>query len=258
MDLLTESVIRTEPTGLVSLPCLLAALVCGKVASYPGIRVHQEDPWHATICQLAAYVLHRAGRTDMPSDEADWRELLKAATEGQPYAWYLIGAHDRPAFLQPAADTVVGWSYTNNAAALDAILPVKEHDTKFGPASGNAAADQWLFALVALQTSCGSLSAKYAQTSRMNGGLSSRLFVGVTGAPGARFVRDVRLLLAERERIIAASPGYADEGGIALTWLVPWSTSLKLPRFGGVFDGFVDYGSVVATSIVASYAIGER
>ena len=33
---------------------------------------------------------------------------------------------------------------------------------------------------------------------------------------------------------------------------------LKLPRFGGVFDGFVDYGSVVATSIIASYAIGER
>jgi hypothetical protein len=34
--------------------------------------------------------------------------------------------------------------------------------------------------------------------------------------------------------------------------------TLKLPRFGGVFDGFVDYGSVVATSIIASYAIGER
>jgi hypothetical protein len=33
---------------------------------------------------------------------------------------------------------------------------------------------------------------------------------------------------------------------------------VKLPRFGGVFDGFVDYGSVVATSIIASYAIGER
>ena len=32
---------------------------------------------------------------------------------------------------------------------------------------------------------------------------------------------------------------------------------LKLPRFRGVFDGFVDYGSMVTTSI-ASYAIGER
>jgi hypothetical protein len=36
------------------------------------------------------------------------------------------------------------------------------------------------------------------------------------------------------------------------------SCKLKLPRFGGVFDGFVDYGSVVATSIIASYAMGER
>jgi len=33
---------------------------------------------------------------------------------------------------------------------------------------------------------------------------------------------------------------------------------MKLPRFGGVFGGFVDYGSVVATSIIASYASGER
>jgi hypothetical protein len=33
---------------------------------------------------------------------------------------------------------------------------------------------------------------------------------------------------------------------------------LKLPRFRGVFDGFVNYGSVVTTSIIASYAIGER
>jgi hypothetical protein len=33
---------------------------------------------------------------------------------------------------------------------------------------------------------------------------------------------------------------------------------LKLPRFRGVFDGFVDYGSVVAVSMIASYAIGER
>ena len=33
---------------------------------------------------------------------------------------------------------------------------------------------------------------------------------------------------------------------------------LKLPRLCGVFDGFVDYDSVVTTSIIASYAIGER
>jgi hypothetical protein len=36
------------------------------------------------------------------------------------------------------------------------------------------------------------------------------------------------------------------------------SLRLKLPRFRGVFDGFVDYGFVVTTSIIASYAIGER
>jgi hypothetical protein len=33
---------------------------------------------------------------------------------------------------------------------------------------------------------------------------------------------------------------------------------LKLPRFRGVFDGFVDYDSVVTTSIIASNTIGER
>jgi hypothetical protein len=33
---------------------------------------------------------------------------------------------------------------------------------------------------------------------------------------------------------------------------------LKLPRFRGVFDAYVDYGSVVTTSIAVSNAIGER
>jgi hypothetical protein len=40
--------------------------------------------------------------------------------------------------------------------------------------------------------------------------------------------------------------------------ILPVTLKLKLPRFRGVFDGFVDYGSVVTTSIMASYAIGER
>jgi hypothetical protein len=38
----------------------------------------------------------------------------------------------------------------------------------------------------------------------------------------------------------------------------PRDTALKLPRFGGVFDGYIYYVSVVTTSIRASYAIGER
>ena len=33
---------------------------------------------------------------------------------------------------------------------------------------------------------------------------------------------------------------------------------LKLPRFRGVFGVYLDCGSVVTTSIMASYAIGER
>jgi hypothetical protein len=33
---------------------------------------------------------------------------------------------------------------------------------------------------------------------------------------------------------------------------------MKLPRLRGEFDGFVDYGSVVTTSLIASNTIGER
>jgi hypothetical protein len=52
--------------------------------------------------------------------------------------------------------------------------------------------------------------------------------------------------------------------GETRAWAMPPSKPMlkrdgvKLPRFRGVFDGFVDYGSVVTTSIMASYAIGER
>jgi hypothetical protein len=84
------------------------------------------------------------------------------------------------------------------------------------------------------------------------------------------------------DRIVRATHDYAEPGGapcrqttsltrkatqtvsISSGSLRRWrsaacfSAELKLPRFRGVFDGFVDYGSVVTTSIMASYAIGER
>ena len=36
------------------------------------------------------------------------------------------------------------------------------------------------------------------------------------------------------------------------------SLTMKLPRFRGVFDSYIDCGSVVTASIMASYAIGDR
>ena len=70
----------------------------------------------------------------------------------------------------------------------------------------------------------------------------------------------------------SSGAGSAPEGARSGRWRLQWrpvaaprafrqhgiGVGLKLPRFGGVFDGFVDYGSVVATSIIASYAMGER
>jgi hypothetical protein len=61
----------------------------------------------------------------------------------------------------------------------------------------------------------------------------------------------------------AGADAAADEDGVLydpgdLYRRTPPGTDVKLPRFRGVFDGFVDYGSVVTTSIMASYAIGER
>lgn len=218
----------------------LAALARGEAWSFPALRPHQREPWHAFTVQVAAMALIRAGVEALPADEDAWRELLLALSGGVPEAWELVvDDWSKPALLQPPVVAAANRAdYKNRLAtpdALDMLVTAKVHDVK--PERMAAASEEdWLFALVTLQTYEGFLGAGNYGVSRMNGGFASRMSLGVRPAGGgaaAAFQRDVlRLVANARERSDRRS-------GTPLLWAVPWDGTLSLD-FTGLDELYVE------------------
>ncbi|MDI9335264.1 MAG: hypothetical protein QM533_12905 [Cytophagales bacterium] len=231
-SLLTEPIIRYRrssdgETEKASLPELFVALAADEVRDYPALRPHQRHPWHAFLVQLAAIALHEAERTTVFETAQEWRDSLLALTPDDPdgAAWCLVSPPDRPALLQAAVvgGNISEWKSEAYAAdEIDMLVTSKNHDIK-GSRARRAQPEDWLFALLSLQTQEGFLGAGNYGISRMNGGFASKPGVGVAavGLPGARWARDIAALLARRDRTVEAN-GLQDEGGLALVWLAPW------------------------------------
>lgn len=231
-SLLTEPLIRYRRAGdgctvFASLPQLFVALAADEVRDYPALRPHQRHPWHAFLVQLAAIALHKAEKTTAFETADEWRDALLALTPDDPdgAAWCLVSPPNRPALLQAA---VVGGSITEwkseafAADEIDMLVTSKNHDVK-GSRARRSQPEDWLFALLSLQTQEGFLGSGNYGISRMNGGFASKPGVGVAavGLHGARWVRDVSVLLAKRERTVEER-GLQGEGGLALVWLASW------------------------------------
>jgi len=213
-----------------SLPEVLAVLAADTLRDFPRLRAHQRHPWHAFLVQLAAIALHRAGQTQPWRTAEEWRAALRALTPDDA-PWCLVASPGRPALLQAPApgENPATWNNLLHAAdALDMLVTSKNHDLKAARAR-QAQPDDWLFALVSLQTQEGFLGAGNYGISRMNGGFASRPGVGVAamGHWGQRWQSDIASLLSQRERI-AGTFGLAPEGGHALLWLLPWSGTKAL------------------------------
>lgn len=231
-SLLTEPIIRYRcasdgETVKASLPELFVALAADKVRDYPALRPHQRHPWHAFLVQSAAIALHKAEKTAVFETAQEWRDALLALTPDDPdgAAWCLVSPPDRPALLQAAVvgGSISDWKSEAYAAdEIDMLVTSKNHDIK-GSLARRAQPEDWLFALLSLQTQEGFLGAGNYGISRMNGGFASKPGVGVAvvGLPGARWVRDIAALLARRDGTVEAH-GFQDEGGLALVWLAPW------------------------------------
>lgn len=222
-DLLLESLIQTD-TGWHSLPNLLAAMARGEVQGFPALRPHQRPAWHMFLVQLATMALDAAGQQHLPYDDDTWRAALRALTPDFPddAPWHLIGAdRSRPAFLQPADPGGLKWAPVATPDALDMLITSRNHDLKREIAR-NAAAQDWIYALVSLQTMEGFGGAGNYGVARMNGGSSSRVLLTLAPArpggtqidPSAWWARDVTALLANRE-----GKGVA---GKTLIWQEPW------------------------------------
>jgi CRISPR system Cascade subunit CasA len=179
--------------------------------------------------------MHRAGLSTLPTDEAPWRDILLALTPDgtAETAWNLVAPPDQPAFLQPPIPDGLDALKKTIATpdGIDMLVTSRNHDLKLA-SMGRANPDDWLFALLTLQTMEGFLGAGNYGISRMNGGFASRPALGLapSGGPGLHFSRDVCQLLALRSKI-AESGQNALSDGIGLVWLIAWdgTDALKPP-----------------------------
>lgn len=240
-NLLTEPLIRVrmvreEATNSLSLADVLALMMRDGIAAFPAIRPHQRHAWHAFLAQLGAIALHRAGCAEPPEDTGRWRELLRVLTSEYPEdePWQLVVEDaSKPAFMQPPAPNGDLSTYRNRieaADALDVLVTAKNFDLKRSIAAA-AEADDWLFALIDLQTMEGYMGVGNYGIARMNGGYSARPFLGFAPADagvGGHLRRDIRAMLALREQVINGPHGYRNKDGLALLWLLPWDGNQSL------------------------------
>ncbi len=234
-NLLTQPLIQAVPNDQLTLPGLFAALARDAVDSFPALRPHQGPSWHMFLVQLAALALRGSGQTDIFEGEAAWlaalRDLTQSFATDEP--WQLVvDDWTQPAFLQPPVpDGVTLGNLVSTPDALDLLITSKNHDLKQGVAR-QAEPEDWLFALVSLQTGEGYGGAGNQGIARMNGGSSSRPMLALAPLPtgtgkdmtprlGARFRRDVTVLLDTYESELERYEFYA-KNGIGLTWLAPW------------------------------------
>lgn len=233
MPNLLDAILISTNTGRYSLPGLLAALARGEVGAYPAQRPHQRAAWHMFLVQLAALALWTGGQDDLPQNESAWHDLLLALTKGDVGPWALTGPDHKPAFLQPAAPERLNWTVVATPDALDLLITSRNHDFKQQIAR-EAEPEDWIFALISLQTSEGYGGAGNNGIARMNGGSSSRPMLGIAPAlsggggpdPSDWWRRDVLRLLALRRDGEEISP--CTQGGPALVWCTPWPEGQQL------------------------------
>ena len=236
-SLLDEPLIRARQVDggravKYTLPDLFVALAGDEVRDFPALRPHQRHPWHAFLVQLAALALHHAKREQPFATSREWRDALLALDPANPdgEAWCLIAPHDKPAFMQapvPGND-VSDWKSIKDKTTIaapdemDILITSRNHDIK-ASRMRQADPDDWIMALISLQTQEGFLGAGNYGISRMNGGFASRPALGVVpkGHWGRRWQRDVASLIEHRPEIVK-SMGLKNANGYGLLWLTPW------------------------------------
>ena len=206
INILGDSVIRVDLSSrqrkAVSLPQAYEYLMADKVDAFPALRPHQRHAWHAFLSQLGAMAMHKRGVSEPPADADAWRDLLRGMTakwqDDEPWR-LVVDDITAPAFMQPPASSPdKAKDYKPDATTpdkLDMLVTSKNHDLKMA-IGADAGADDWIFALVSLQTMAGYDGAGNHGIARMNGGLGNR--PGFSLAPsqriGAHIKRDITAL----------------------------------------------------------------
>ena len=236
MNLVADPVFILPDGTKASLSGVFAAMSAGRLAAFPSLRPHQRPAWHMFLVQLGALALWHANQTNPPTDESAWRDALRGLTADYPNdePWRLVVEEcQSPAFMQPPDPGGLKWTHTSTPDALDMLITARNHDLKQSLAK-HAGAEDWVFALVSLQTCEGYGGRGNQGVARMNGGASSRPMLGLVPArdthctvhADTHWQRDVRRLLARRATGEDAAPG--TPGGHSLLWLLSWPEDKRL------------------------------
>ena len=239
-NLLTDPLIQVRLTNgtsaTMSLPEVYEALSADRIAAFSALRPHQRHAWHAFLAQLGVIAARRSGAATPPRRAGEWCALFRNLTPGftADEPWRLIVDDPaQPAFMQCPAPRGLG-QYRGRMTTpddLDILVTAKNHDIKRTVAVG-CAPDDWMLALIDLQTMAGFLGAGNYGIARMNGGFSARPCLGLApadGGLGAHLFSDMQRMLTGRTSLLNNHPEYFDpEGGLALLWLEPWDGTAAL------------------------------
>ena len=231
-NLMTEPLFRFDQSGKprsnASLPQVYAALMANEVDAFPALRPHQRHAWHAFLVQLGAMAMHHAGLSQPPGDADEWQALIRGLTPDWPgdEPWQLvIDEITKPAFMQPPASSQEREkeykSEVSTPDELDMLVTSKNHDLKSSVAT-QASVDDWVFALVSLQTMEGFGGKSNYGISRMPSGYGNRSAFSITPSIrlGLHIRRDIVALMEHRQAILEEYPMI--DKGIGLLWVLPW------------------------------------
>ena len=159
--------------------------------------------------------------------------MLEGLTEGNHAPWcLLVDDSKQPAFMQPPVRTdEMAKEFSPKADTpddLDVLQTAKNHDVKTARMVHSGPED-WVYALISLQTMTGFMGAGNQGIARMNGGSGSRPCVGIITnlEMSERWMRDTPRVLAHRNSLLAPDWPYSNSG-LSLLWCVPWDGSTQL------------------------------
>lgn len=237
MNLLVDPIFRVltkdGPVAL-NLPDLLAALGTDDIEHFVGLQRHQDDAFHVFLCSLAAAILARNGDSDPTQSPRYWYEgLMNLAGLAGEDAWKLVVEDlSRPAFMQPPLppkDRSRLCLHATTPDELDLLPSGRNHDLKKARAA-RPFPDEWVYALISLQTMSGYYGRGTPGITKMNSGFGNRPIVEVIHdlSIGPRWRDAVRRLLVHRQEVLARPFGYRSDG-LVLVWTVPWDGETELP-----------------------------
>ena len=237
-NLMTDPLIRYRHTdGALrdaSLPEVYAALMADAVEAFPALRPHQRHAWHAFLVQLGAMAMHDAELDTPPTDAEEWRRIIRSmakdpvtkdAYPGDEPWQLVVDDITQPAFMQPPASSAEREKDFKGTVGtpdgLDMLVTSKNHDLK-AAVMEQAGADDWIFALITLQTMEGYGGRYNYGISRMPSGYGNRPAFTLTPSAllGGHFKHDMLGLVRNRPSVLDEYP--MKDSGIRLLWVDTW------------------------------------